>query len=186
MPAMNLLSCSSARLGLVVAACAVLAACSDDETTPPADGTSSSSTSSSSGGSSTSSSSSGSTSSSGGAAASNNDVDITVTGEFSATLKGKAGTCGGVEGGASFVVKSEELGVSPTFEIAVIILSEEDWPTPPTILNVKEPNKASYAWNKTAGTVVAQRDRSKVELDADLKNVATGGIVHVKGSIVCN
>jgi hypothetical protein len=109
-----------------------------------------------------------------------------VTGDVTATLKGAAGTCGGVSGGASFTVRSEELGVTPSFELAVVILGEKDWATPPTVLNVKEPAKASYAWNKTTGTVVAQRDRSRVDIDAELKNVGGSGTVKVVGSIVCS
>lgn len=162
---------------LALAVCS--AACSDDETTP--------SSSSGSGTEEGSSSSSGGSSSSSGTAAqpSNNTVDLEVTGDFAATLRGQAGTCGGVEGGASFSVLSADLGVSPAFELAVVILSEPDWPTPPTVLNVKEGERASYVWNKTNGTIVAQRDRSRVDIDADLKSI-TGSIVHVKGSIVCN
>ncbi|MCW5832660.1 MAG: hypothetical protein KIS78_09645 [Labilithrix sp.] len=101
-------------------------------------------------------------------------------------MKGKAGTCGGVSGGASFQVRSEELGVDPPFELSVVILGEEDWAEPPTVLNVTSGDRASYVWNKTAGTVVAQRDGSRVEFDVELGRVAAAGSVTIKGSIVCN
>lgn len=54
------------------------------------------------------------------------------------------------------------------------------------MLNVKSGDKPSYVWKKTAGTVVAQRDRSRVDLDVTLANVLGAGTVAVKGSIVCN
>lgn len=165
------------------------AGCSDDEPT----GGSSSGTSGTSGSSGSSGSSGdGSSGSSGTSGASDtptpskHDVDLTFTGELDVTLKGKAGTCDGVEGGASFQVRSEELGVEPPFELAVVILGEEDWAKPATVLNVKSGDKPSYVWKKTKGTVVAQRDRSRVDFDVTLDNLLGTGTVTVQGSIVCN
>jgi hypothetical protein len=73
--------------------------------------------------------------------------------------------------------------VEPPFRLAVVILSEPDWATPPTVLNVT--GGASYAWNKTNGTIVAQRDRSRVDIDAELSSVGSSGKITIKGSIVC-
>jgi hypothetical protein len=158
----------------------VLGACSGDEETAPSP-SSSSSSSSSGGGSSSGGSSSGTTNDVGKA-----EIDLTFSGSTNATLKGTAGTCGGVEGGFSARVRTEELGVSPNFELAVIILGEEDFAKPPTILNEKEGAKRSYGWNGTDGTVVAQRDRSRVDFDgAVLKNVVGAETATVTGSIVC-
>ncbi|MBX3190631.1 MAG: hypothetical protein KF819_26760 [Labilithrix sp.] len=171
----------SSRAVVLLAALA-LAGCSDGATSG------SSGDPASSGGSSGDPTSSGGTSgggTSGGATPSNVSVDITVSGDFEARLEGKAGTCGGVSGGASFRVTSDALGVSPTFEIAVVILEEEDWAKPPTVLNVTAPNKTSYTWSGATGTVVAQRDRSRVDIDIEMKQVAAPGTVKVKGSIVC-
>jgi len=183
--------CASAPSVMIALALSLGAAgCSEDETAPT--GGSSSGTSGSSGASgspdttSSSSGSSGTSGTSGGTTTSKNDVDLTFTGDIDVTLKGKAGTCGGIEGGASFQVRSEELGVEPSFELAVAILGEEDWAKPPTVLNVKTGDKKSYVWKKTEGTVTAQRDRSRADFDVTLANVVGGGSVTVKGSIVCN
>ncbi|MBX3221777.1 MAG: hypothetical protein KF795_14770 [Labilithrix sp.] len=164
------------------------AGCSEDESGPSGTSASSSGSSGSSGISDDagSSGSSGTSGSSGSKTESKNEVDLTFTGDITATLKGKAGTCGGVPGGASFQVRSADLGVDPAFELAVVILEEEDWPQPTTVLNVTSGDKASYTWSKTAGTVVAQRDRSRVDFDVELGKVAAAGKVTVKGSIVCN
>lgn len=163
-----------------------LVACSGDDAPAPSS-SSTSSTSSSSSGSSSGSSSSGASSSSGSpSAAGDAEVDLTFTGAIDATLKGTAGTCGGLEGGFSVTVRSEDLGASPKLELAVVILGEEDWATPPTVVNEKEGARRSFGWDKKTGTVVAARDRSRVDFaGALLKNVVAAETITLTGSVVC-
>lgn len=112
-------------------------------------------------------------------------VDLVFAGDVTATLKGTAGRCGGVTGGFSVTIQSAELGVNPSFELAMVILGEEDWEKPPTVMNLKEGDKKSYVWKKTTGAVTAARDRSRADFDVLLTNVVGTETVTVKGSVLC-
>src|SRR5687767_12518386 len=71
-----------------------------------------------------------------------NEVDLTFTGAINATLKGKGGIC--EKGlGANYGVRSAEFGVSPDFEMTILVTSEDEWADPKVILNVRDP-RASY------------------------------------------
>lgn len=124
-------------------------------------------------------------------AASPNDVDLTFEGAFAAKLTGKAGMCSvrksGPLPGATWQVRSEELGATPDFDLT-IISEEKSFDDPSIIVNVKGDARASYGRHrggKDAKLVVA-RDGTSAELDVILKKVAAAGEdLHVTGTIRC-
>ena len=122
---------------------------------------------------------------------SENEVDLTFTGAFTATLKGKAGMCSrrksGPIPGATWKVSSADLGVTtPTFDIT-IITEPKTIQNPAIIVNVKGDQRASYARpldQKDARLALAE-DATSAELDVVLKKVAAKNQLHVVGSIKC-
>jgi len=119
--------------------------------------------------------------------ASPNQVDLVFEGGVDAKLQGQGGTC--AEGlGASFRVRSEELGVTPAFELSILVTSEEEWTNPAIVLDVAEP-RGNWGRNKDkppAGeTIDLARDRTQATIDTVLQPIGGGEPVKVKGTIKC-
>ena len=123
--------------------------------------------------------------------ASSNDVDLTFSGAFNATLKGKAGLCSvrksGPMPGATWQVRSEELGVKPDFNLS-IISETKSFDDPAMVVNVTGDNRTSYARKRGSKDVklVVAHDGTSAELDVLLEHVASSaGDLHVVGTIKC-
>lgn len=119
-------------------------------------------------------------------------VDLSFEGALTARLAGSAGRCSVMSGaveGASFQVRSSELGVAPDFELTILVTSEEEWASPSIVLNVKGPERASYARNtmkpRAEDKIALARDVTSAEIDVELKQVAGAGAVKIVGSIRC-
>jgi hypothetical protein len=126
------------------------------------------------------------------ARASANEVALTIEGAITAKLEGRAGSCSlrksGAIPGATFQVRSEELGVTPAFNLTVI--AEANAFQDPTIaLNVTAPERAHYVRNRakknSAERIMLAEDATSADLDVTLQGVATPGTVRLKGSIRC-
>lgn len=116
-----------------------------------------------------------------------NEVDLTLSGGVTATLKGKGGSCSkGL--GANFEVRSDELGVTPSFALNILVTSEDEWDNPAITLNVSEP-RGSWARDRRtppAGeSLELARDHTGATVDTTLRPIAGGEPVKVKGSIRC-
>jgi hypothetical protein len=123
---------------------------------------------------------------------SENEVDLTFSGAFSATLKGKAGMCSlrksGPIPGATWQVRSEELGASaPTFDFT-IIAEPDKFQDPTAIVNTKGDRRASYGRARGANDakLVLAEDATSAEVDLVLKQVAGKGELKVVGTIKCS
>lgn len=122
---------------------------------------------------------------------SDSDVDLTFSGAFSATLKGKAGSCSlrksGPIPGATWQVRSDELGVTPQLDLA-IIAEPKTFQNPTMIVNVRGDRTTSYARpeNQKDAKLVLAEDATSAELDVELKAVVGGGKLRVAGTIKCS
>lgn len=120
-------------------------------------------------------------------ASSPNEVDLTFEGGLTATLRGNAGSCSkGL--GAQFEVSSDELGVTPSFKLTILVTSEEEWSSPSIALNATDPKGN---WVRDRRTPPAgesfdlARDHTHATLDTTLRALPSGDPVRVKGSIRC-
>jgi len=122
-----------------------------------------------------------------------NQVDLAFDGAFTASLVGKAGRCGPFQRdpdrGATFSVRSEDLGVAPPFDLTIVVTSDAEWTNPPIALNLRGEPPVSYVRNirkpPPGDKVDLARDRSAAAVDVTLQQVAGSRRVHVKGSIRC-
>jgi hypothetical protein len=123
---------------------------------------------------------------------SDNTVDLTFAGAFSARLSGKAGRCSlrrsGPIPGATWQVRSEELGVAPTFSLT-IIAQPDAFDDPSIVVNVTGENRASYA--RRAGSrderLALAQDAMSADVDVELKLVGTTSeSLRVTGTIRCS
>ncbi|WP_434044244.1 MULTISPECIES: hypothetical protein [Sorangium] len=122
-----------------------------------------------------------------GPASSRNEVDLTFEGGLTATLRGKGGLC--AKGlGANFEVRSDELGVTPSFKLNILVTAEDEWKNPAITLNVSEP-RGSWARDRRtapAGESIAlARDHTQATIDTTLRAIPSGEPIRVKGSIRC-
>jgi hypothetical protein len=116
-----------------------------------------------------------------------NEVDLRFEGGLTATLRGKGGRC--AKGlGANFEVRSDELGVTPSFKFNVLVTSEGEWDNPAITLNVTEP-RGSWARDRTAAppgeSITLARDHTQALIDTTLRAIPGGEPIRVKGSIRC-
>ena len=122
---------------------------------------------------------------------SDNDVDLTFSGAFSATLKGKAGSCSlrksGPMPGATWQVRSEELGAQPPFNLTIISETAE-FDDPSMVVNVTGDGRTSYARHrgKPDARLVVAKDATSAELDVEMKEVVGGRKLRVVGTIKCS
>lgn len=122
---------------------------------------------------------------------SDNEVDLTFTGAFTATLKGKAGMCSrrksGPILGSTWQVHSVDLGVSkPAFDFT-IITEPKTIQNPAMVVNVKGEQRASYnrPLDQEDARLALAEDATSAEIDVVLKKVAGKDTLHVVGSIKC-
>ncbi|WP_437968920.1 hypothetical protein WMF04_06370 [Sorangium sp. So ce260] len=120
-------------------------------------------------------------------ASSPNEVDLTFAGGLTATLRGKGGLC--AKGlGANFEVRSDELGVTPSFQLNILVTAENEWENPAITLNVSEPRRSWARDRRTppAGeSITLARDHTQAIVDTTLRAIPSGEPVRVKGSIRC-
>ncbi|HUS62936.1 MAG TPA: hypothetical protein VMZ28_00285 [Kofleriaceae bacterium] len=122
---------------------------------------------------------------------SDSDVDLTFSGAFSATLKGKAGSCSlrksGPIPGATWQVRSEELAVTPPLDLT-IIAEPKAFQNPTMIVNLRGDRTTSYARpeNQKDAKLVLAEDATSAEVDVELVAVVGGGKLRVAGSIRCS
>jgi len=122
-----------------------------------------------------------------GPASSPNEVDLTFEGGLTATLRGKGGRC--AKGlGANFEVRSDELGVTPSFKLNILVTAEDEWENPAITLNVTEP-RGSWARDRSTApageSIELARDHTQALVDTTLRAIPGGEPIRVKGSIHC-
>lgn len=121
-------------------------------------------------------------------ASSPNEVDLTFEGGFAATLKGNGGLC--AKGlGANFEVRSDELGVTPSFKLNILVTAEDEWQNPAITLNVSDPRGSWARDRRTAPageSLDLARDHTHAILDTTLRAIPGGEPVKVRGSIRCS
>jgi len=124
---------------------------------------------------------------------SDNTVNLTFTGAISATLSGQAGRCSlrrsGPIPGATWQVRSEELGVEPNFSLT-IIAEPGEFADPSSVVNVVGGNRASFARRRgEAGDerIALAEDAASADVDVELGLVgAASESVRVTGTILCS
>lgn len=124
---------------------------------------------------------------------SDNTVDLTFTGAISATLSGQAGRCSlrrsGPIPGATWQVRSEELGVEPNFSLT-IIAEPGEFSDPSIVVNIMGENRASFARRRGGAgdeRIALAEDAASADVDVELGLVgAPSESVRVTGTIRCS
>jgi hypothetical protein len=123
---------------------------------------------------------------------SDNRVELIFAGAFPARLSGEAGRCSlrrsGPIPGATWQVRSEELGVTPAFSLT-IIAEPDAFDDPSIVVNVTGENRASYARRPGSrdDRLALAQDATSADVDVELKLVGTTSeSLRVTGTIRCS
>ena len=85
----------------------------------------------------------------------------------------------GKDQGATWAIDSDDLAFS------IAIHDDAAWDQPTPVLNVRKPTRASYMYRPGTRTVKVAKDLTVAEIDADLKSMDGGAVVHVLGTMTC-
>lgn len=112
------------------------------------------------------------------------EVDLAFTGALTRDVHGPVATCGYTDRGDGKIEGGTWKLATDDFELAILATSDAELAAPSVILNVREPERVSYALRGSDGIKLAA-DRTVADLDLTLKNIVGSDTVQVKGTITC-